>query len=177
MLYTLSRTFPLRIVILALMSASLCALLWSGQVAWASEANLVGRVGAMPAGSLIGTWVVQGVSFVTTNSTEFRQDKGAFAVGGCVEVEYVGAVQPFAATKIASKNSDDCSVSGTPTGAPSVTTTPGFVSGTLTITADGAPVVLGTVTVVGKLPLPRMGGVIVCRTIPLALVPERIEIG
>ena len=125
MLYTLNRTFPLRILFCALVSASLCALLWSGQVAWAGEANLVGRVTAMPSGTLIGTWVVQGVSFVTTTSTEFRQDKGAFAVGGCVEVEYVGAVQPFAATKIASKNGDDCSLNGTPTGAPSVTTTPG----------------------------------------------------
>lgn len=125
MLHALHRTFPLRIFFLALVSAALCTLLWAGQVAWAGEANLVGRVTTMPTGALIGTWVVQGVSFVTTNSTEFRQDKGAFAVGGCVEVEYVGTVQPFVATKIASKNGDDCSLSGTPTSAPSVTTTPG----------------------------------------------------
>lgn len=124
MLYTLNRTFSLRMFFFALVSAALCTLLWSGQVAWAGEANLVGRVNAMPTGTLLGTWVVQGVSFITTNSTEFRQDKGTFAVGGCVEVEYVGAVQPFAATKIASKNGDDCSISGTPTSAPSVTTTP-----------------------------------------------------
>lgn len=130
----INRTFPLRIALLALVSAFIGAILWSGQVAWASEANLVGRVSAMPTGTLIGTWVVQGVSFVTTNSTEFRQDKGAFAVGGCVEVEYVGAVQPFAATKIASKNGDDCSVSGTPTGAPSVTTTPGSTPVTPSVT-------------------------------------------
>ena len=127
MLYTLlNRTFRLRILFCALVSASLCALLWSGHVAWASEANLVGRVSTMPSGTLIGTWVVQGISFVTNGSTEFRQDKGAFAVGGCVEVEYVGAVQPFAATKIASKNGDDCSISGTPTSTPSVTPSPGI---------------------------------------------------
>lgn len=134
MLYSLHRTFPLRIVILALMSACLYALLWSGQVARAGEANLVGRVSAMPTGTLIGTWVVQGVSFVTTSSTEFRQDKGAFAVGGCVEVEYVGAVAPFTATKIASKNSDDCTLSGTPTGTPSVTTTPSSTPVTPSVT-------------------------------------------
>lgn len=120
----INRTFPRRVAVLALVSAFMGAMLWSGQVARAGEANLVGRVNSMPAGTLIGTWVVQGVSFVTTNNTEFRQDKGAFAVGGCVEVEYVGAVQPFAATKIASKNGDDCSSNGTPTGSPTLTTTP-----------------------------------------------------
>lgn len=137
MLYSLSRTFPLRVALLALASAFIGATLWSGQIAWASEANLVGRVSAMPAGTLIGTWVVQGVSFATTNSTDFRQDKGAFAVGGCVEVEYVGAVQPFAATKIASKNSDDCSLSGTPTGSP--TTTPDGTSTPVTPGATPSP--------------------------------------
>lgn len=126
MLSAIHRTFPLRIALLALIGALGFALFWSGPVAWAGEVEFVGQVTTMPTGTLIGNWVVQGVSFVTNSSTEFRQDKGAFAIGGCVEVEYVGAAQPFTATKIASKNGDDCSAGGTPTGSP--TTTPGGTS-------------------------------------------------
>lgn len=138
MLYSANRT-PLRIAFVALVSALTCTLFWSGQVAWATEANLVGRISAMPAGTLIGTWVVQGVSFVTTNSTEFRQDKGAFAVGVCVEVEYVGSAQPFTATKIASKSSDDCTISGTPTGSPTTTTTPDSTTTPVTPSVTPSP--------------------------------------
>ncbi len=68
----------------------------------------------MPASGLQGEWIVAGRAFAATASTEFRTDKGPFAVGVCVEVEYVGAAQPFTATKIASKSSDDCT-SGTVT--------------------------------------------------------------
>lgn len=126
MFHRTNRTLPGRVALFVLIGILSSALLWSGRVAWAGDTNLVGRVNSMPTGTLIGTWVVQGVSFVTTSSTDFQQDKGAFAVGGCVEVEYTGAVQPFAATQIASKNSDDCNLSGTPTGTatPDGTSTP-----------------------------------------------------
>ncbi|MEZ4729673.1 MAG: DUF5666 domain-containing protein [Caldilineaceae bacterium] len=133
-----SRTFPLRVALLAFVSAVSCLLFWSGQVVWAGEANLVGRVDALPAGTLVGRWVVQGVSFDATNSTEFRQDKGAFAVGICVEVEYVGAAQPFTATKIASKNADDCSgVGSTPTSSPTTSTPAATTSPTTSATPSG----------------------------------------
>ena len=90
------------------------ASLWSSQVALAQELQWTGRIDAMPASGLQGDWLVAGRAFAATGSTEFRTDKGPFAVGVCVEVEYVGAAQPFTATKIASKNSDDCA-SGTAT--------------------------------------------------------------
>lgn len=125
MSHSVKGAFSVRILLFALMSALSTLFLWSGQVARADEATLVGRVSAMPSGTLIGNWVVQGVSFVTSGSTEFRQDKGALAVGVCVEVEYVGSAQPFTATKIASKNADDCNgVGGTPTTSPTTSATP-----------------------------------------------------
>ena len=137
MLSTIHRTFPPRVALLALIGALGCALFVTGPVAWAGEVEFVGRVTTMPTGTLTGNWVVQGVSFVATSSTEFRQDKGAFAVGGCVEVEYVGTAQPFTATKIASKNSDDCTAGGTPTGSP--TTNPGGTSTPVTPGATPSP--------------------------------------
>ena len=95
------------------------ALLGSKQVALAGESNHTGLVESMPSNGLQGNWIVGGVRFVTNGSTEFRQEKGALAVGVCAEVEYVGSAQPYTATKIASKSSDDCNGSGTVT--PSVT--------------------------------------------------------
>ncbi|MCB0128219.1 MAG: hypothetical protein KDE58_38400, partial [Caldilineaceae bacterium] len=95
------------------------ALLGSKQVALAGESNHTGLVESMPSNGLQGNWIVGGVRFVTNGSTEFRQEKGALAVGVCAEVEYVGSAQPYTATKIASKSSDDCNGSGTAT--PSVT--------------------------------------------------------
>ena len=58
--------------------------------------------------------------------TDYRQDKGPLAVGVCVEVEYVGAGEPFTATKIASKSDDNRTAgtstpSATPSGTPSAT--------------------------------------------------------
>ncbi|HAJ36436.1 MAG TPA: hypothetical protein DCL15_12155 [Chloroflexi bacterium] len=91
------------------------ATVWSSQVAQAGESQWKGRIDAMPANGLQGAWVVAGKSFTATSSTDFRTDKGAFAVGVCVEVEYVGNAEPFTATKIASKNQDDCPNNGGPT--------------------------------------------------------------
>lgn len=89
------------------------AALWSSQVAQAHQPEWKGQIDAMPANGLQGAWVVAGRSFTATSSTEFKQEKGAFAVGVCVEVEYVGSTEPFEATKIASKNSNDCNSNGT----------------------------------------------------------------
>ena len=130
--------FPVRITLLALISALSCALFWSGPVAYATEGNHTGRIDAMPADGRIGRWVVAGVSFDANNGTEFRTDKGNFAVGVCVEVEYVGGAQPFTATKIASKNADDCTGSGgTPTGVPT-TSTPGATTSPTTSVTPGS---------------------------------------
>ncbi len=101
------------------------AILWiigSTSVTQAAEGEWKGHIEAMPAAGLIGNWVVEGRAFTTTDATEFRQDKGTFAIGVCVEVEYVGQSSPFAANKIATKSSDDCSSTQTTTPATTTTT-------------------------------------------------------
>lgn len=56
------------------------------------EANLfrfVSSIGAMPAdGTLIGDWVIGGVTFVTTDQTRFDDDEALFVVGAWVSVKY-----------------------------------------------------------------------------------------
>lgn len=107
----------------------LLATVWSSQVAQAQQSEWKGRIDAMPAGGLQGGWVVAGKSFTATSSTEFRTDKGAFAVGVCVEVEYVGSAEPFTATKIASKSNDDCPDEGAPTPSETPSATPSATPG------------------------------------------------
>jgi len=105
----------LRWLPIALFLGLLLAIFGNGPVAEASEAGWKGQVETMPDSGLIGEWTVRGRVFTTTNNTEFRQDKGAFAIGVCVEVEYVGESAPFQATKIATKSGDDCRDEATPT--------------------------------------------------------------
>lgn len=99
------------------------ALLWSDQAAYAAgtEADWKGPIDAMPAAGLIGEWTIGGRVFVTAGNTEFDTEKGEFAIGRCVEVEYVGTAAPFQATKLATKNGDDCR---RPDGTPSPSRTP-----------------------------------------------------
>ncbi|MCO5212043.1 MAG: DUF5666 domain-containing protein [Caldilinea sp.] len=115
----------MRLAVLAL-AVVLAAAVWTGNRASAQELNWIGRVSAMPASGLVGQWTVNGRTFVSSASTDYRQDKGPLAVGVCVEVEYVGAGEPFTATKIASKSDDNCTAgtstpSATPSGTPSAT--------------------------------------------------------
>ncbi|MDW8317044.1 MAG: DUF5666 domain-containing protein [Anaerolineae bacterium] len=90
------------------------------------DVSVKARVNSMPAGGLIGTWVIGGVTYTTDANTVFRQDHGPFAVGVCVEVEYPSS-NPSYAKKIATKSDDDCPPAGggssTPT--PTRTATPG----------------------------------------------------
>lgn len=122
-----------------LLSILFFSLVWTQGLALASAVTKVGRIEVLPATGLLGTWVVAGISFTASAGTEFRQDNGAFAVGGCVEVEYSDAGSPFPATKIASKKDDDCgaaTTTSTPTistpavtATPNSTTTPGTTPG------------------------------------------------
>lgn len=139
MLHSIKARFPSRVILLALIGALSCALFWAGPAAYAVEGNHTGRIEAMPTGTLVGRWVVAGVSFDTTGNTDFRTDKGNFAVGVCVEVEYTGVTQPFTATKIASKNADDCIAGGTPTGSPTSVTPISTPSGTASPVATPNP--------------------------------------
>ena len=99
--------------------------IWTGHTASAQQLNWTGRITTMPVGGSAGQWVVGGRTFTATAATDIREDKGPLATGVCAEVEYVGTAEPFSATKIASKNSDDC---GTAT--PTPTTTPGATPST-----------------------------------------------
>jgi hypothetical protein len=135
-----SRQRYLALLAAALTLALVLAAGWNSQIALAGESNRTGRIEARPAGTLIGSWTVAGTSFVTNSNTEFRQDKGAFAIGVCVEVEYVGAAQPFTATKIASKSDDDCGGGSSPTGTPSTgTPSTGTPGATPSVTPSGTP--------------------------------------
>lgn len=51
------------------------------------EFEVRGRVEAMPQNGLIGQWTISGKSYTTTAQTEFDQQEGAFAVGGCVKAQ------------------------------------------------------------------------------------------
>ncbi|RME86074.1 MAG: hypothetical protein D6775_01050, partial [Caldilineae bacterium] len=63
---------------------------------------------SMPAGGFVGTWVIDGVSYTASAATRFEQEHGAFAVGACVEVEYISGT-PRQATKIATEHDYKCS--------------------------------------------------------------------
>lgn len=102
----------------------LFSIAWSVQSVSADDAEVVGWVEVMPAEGLIGTWEVDGFAFVTTRVTEFQQERGEFAVGQCVEVEYVMVAEQTLATKLATKRADDCGNGETPTATPGVTVTP-----------------------------------------------------
>ena len=111
-------------IVAGILFAAIC---WTGQTASAQQAEWKGYIESMPVSDLIGEWTVGGRTFVTNVGTEFRQEKGPFATDVCVEVEYVGSVTPYTATKIATKDTDDCSDSAStpsPTPSPSVTPTP-----------------------------------------------------
>jgi hypothetical protein len=86
---------------------ALFCLFWLNGSAHAQQANVVGRVEAMPPSGLIGAWRIAGRDFATNANTEFRTYKGRFALGACVEVEFTGA-SPFTVTKLAVKNNEDC---------------------------------------------------------------------
>jgi hypothetical protein len=46
-----------------------------------------GTIEARPGEGLHGTWVIGGVTVVTSPDTEFDETEGALAVGGCAKVE------------------------------------------------------------------------------------------
>ena len=52
-----------------------------------AEESFYGFVESLP-DDLIGLWIIEGVEFVATETTEFDDDEGAFAIGVCVKVKY-----------------------------------------------------------------------------------------
>ncbi|MCE7988670.1 MAG: hypothetical protein DYG89_46540 [Caldilinea sp. CFX5] len=115
---------------LALLLGVILSIMWIGAVARAEDSGWVGKVETMPTGGLIGQWRVGGRVFTTTNTTEFRPEKGPFVVGACVGVKYVGEAPPFQAMRMVTKEAKEC----LPGATPSVTRTP---DGTKTPVATG----------------------------------------
>lgn len=67
-----------------------------------------GQIDSFPAG-LIGTWVIDGISYEAGTGTQFEQEDGAFAVGRCVEVKYLSS---FVALEIETESGYHCGGSG-----------------------------------------------------------------
>jgi hypothetical protein len=131
------------------------------QTAQADDGEWVGAIEQMPAGGLIGDWVVRGRTFTSDAATEFRTDKGPLVIGACVEVEFSSSA-PTRANKIATKNSDDCNAGATPSASPTTSTT-----GTPGATASATPSVSPTGTneeeeettgLVERMPSPGLAG-------------------
>ena len=62
----------------------------------------------MPAGTLIGTWVISGRTVHTSAQTRFKQEHGPFQVGAWVEVKgYQQADGSINATKMETKGWDN----------------------------------------------------------------------
>lgn len=59
-------------------------------------------------GSLTGTWVIGGLSYVATANTEFDTDNGHFAVGVCVEAEYSLQAGQRLLIELDSEDAEDC---------------------------------------------------------------------
>jgi hypothetical protein len=108
-----SRRIPRIWIIATIVFVALSALWWS-HTAQATGQELKGRIEAMPASGLLGEWVIAGRTFLVTEATRIREDKGPVRVGVCVEVEYTGDAAPFLAKKIATKSDDDCDDSPPP---------------------------------------------------------------
>jgi hypothetical protein len=117
-----SRRIPRIWIIATIVFVALSALWWS-HTAQATGQELKGRIEAMPASGLLGEWVIAGRTFLVTEATRIREDKGPVRVGVCVEVEYTSDAAPFLAKKIATKSDDDCPPAGGGT-TPTPTTTP-----------------------------------------------------
>ena len=70
-----------------------------------------GILEAFPAG-LVGTWVINGVTYEASATTEFETERGEFATGICVEVEFTENGGTRTAQEIKTRSADDCSGPG-----------------------------------------------------------------
>lgn len=135
--------------ITTLLAVMLLLILWGLPNVQASslgndDPEAYGHIDSFPSG-LIGTWVVNGVTYQANGSTEFKQEAGAFAVGKCVKVRYVDSTSPFTINKVETENESDCG--GNTTGTPDGTATTGTPEGTSTPDTTGTPVASATPSV------------------------------
>jgi len=76
----------------------------------AASNRAYGLVSELPA-NRIGTWVIGGVSYAATTSTEFKTESGAFAVNSCVKVKYFiddAQTPSHRAIEIETESASDC---------------------------------------------------------------------
>ena len=69
------------------------------------ELDFEGLIESFPAG-LSGEWVVDGQTFIANNGTEFDTEDGPFAVGVCVDINYIVVNEVQTATRIRTDYSD-----------------------------------------------------------------------
>lgn len=166
MTQTANQNGSLRTLLVAGLTVLLLVTMWS----WASvQANNIdddnrearGRIDSFPAG-LIGTWVVDGVTYVANDATEFKQEEGPFAIGKCVKVDYVDNTSPFTIHRIDTETDSDCNGGATETpdasSTPDETETPdASVTPSVTTTSDDHND-RDTIGVVDSLPNPGLTG-------------------
>lgn len=104
--------------------------------------ELKGAVESLPAGSLLGTWVVAGKSVTVVSTTRIDQERGAVAVGTVVEVE--GLFDAASNTIVASKIEVKAGAAGSPSPVPALVELYGTIEA---LPAGGA---IGTWTVAGR---------------------------
>jgi len=70
-----------------------------------------GLIEVYPA-SLIGTWMISGISYVTYQTTEFEQEHGSFGLGVCVKVKYSTQDGINHVSEIETEETSDCDGTG-----------------------------------------------------------------
>ncbi len=71
------------------------------------EQESYGLVESFPS-DLVGDWVINGTTYIADASTQFEQDHGPFSIGICVEVEYTISNSMKIASKIETKEPQEC---------------------------------------------------------------------
>ena len=76
------------------------------------DPSIRGLVEQMPPdGGLVGAWVIDGVTYTTTDTTVFEQENGPFAQGSCVKATLT-AVDATTVTKLETEPAGDCDGNG-----------------------------------------------------------------
>lgn len=96
------------VFLLIVVMASL-AVIWRVHPVHAGDPTHRGMISAMPAGGGAGDWTIGGRVFSATASTEFDQEEGALAIGGCAKVQYMATSAGDVADEIDSEPAGDCS--------------------------------------------------------------------
>ena len=78
-----------------------------------NEREIYGRIDSFPAG-LIGDWIVNGTSYTANSDTEFEQEHGPFANGGCVKLHANVSTSPPVIREMETEHGYRCGSGSTP---------------------------------------------------------------